>query len=67
MVLKKISRAERQLGVNRVNSCFSALSFVSEYFVYRHLFLPTYLKCAFLPKKHINGSSTIAINVLFSL
>ena len=28
MVLKKISRAEEQLGVNRVNSCFSALSFV---------------------------------------
>ena len=40
MVLKKISRAEEQLGVNRVNSCFSALSFVSEYFVYRFLFLP---------------------------
>ena len=42
MVLKKISRAEEQLGLTEltVNSCFSALSFVSEYFVYRLLFLP---------------------------
>ena len=54
IVLKKISRAEELLLIQVV--VLPLFAFVSEYFAYMLPFLPTYLKCAFLPKNHINGN-----------
>lgn len=52
MVLKKISRAERQLGLTEltVNSCFSALSLFSSIH-FSFLCAPTSIFFAFLSKK----------------